>query len=228
VHQPLCVFIVMVFLAGTAHARCEARSGPRTAVLVELYTAQGCGSCLPADRWLSGLSGSANVVAVALHVAYRDYVDSEPVRRKFTPLQRLALVHTPRVLLQGREFTGWGSRAFDLAVERINARPARARIGLRAEKAGPRTLEIRVEAQVLEPDTQAALYISAYQNRLDRRVVLEWRGPLELPAGARMEQRHSLPLLPGAMPADSGVAAFVQDRRTAEVLQALLLPACFS
>jgi hypothetical protein len=35
-----------------------------------------------------------------------------------------------------------------------------------------------------------------------------------------------VPLLPGATPANSGVAAFVQDRRTGEVLQALLRSAC--
>jgi hypothetical protein len=33
-------------------------------------------------------------------------------------------------------------------------------------------------------------------------------------------------LLPGAAAADSGVAAFVQDRRTGEVLQALLRSTC--
>jgi hypothetical protein len=218
----------MACLAGAAEARCEARSGAQTAVLVELYTSAGCSSCPAAERWLSRLAGSTNVVAVALHVDSRDYIDSKPVRRRFTPLQRLALVYIPQVLLQGRDFRAWGSSAFDQAVARINARPARARIGLRAEGAGPRALEVSVEAELLEPTAQAALYLAAYQDRLDKQVVLEWRGPLEVPAGQGITQRHSLPLVPGAMPANSGVAAFVQDRRTAEVLQALLLPACFS
>ena len=35
-----------------------------------------------------------------------------------------------------------------------------------------------------------------------------------------------LALLPRAVPGHSGVVAFVQNRATAEVLQALMLPAC--
>jgi hypothetical protein len=56
-------------------------------------------------------------------------------------------------------------------------------------------------------------------------VVLEWRGPFPLHAGA-LSAEQLLPLLPGAMPTNSGVVAFVQNRRSAEVLQALMLPAC--
>ena len=37
---------------------------------------------------------------------------------------------------------------------------------------------------------------------------------------------RTLPLLPKADPKQSGVAAFVQNRSTGEVLQALMLPAC--
>ena len=52
-------------------------------------------------------------------------------------------------------------------------------------------------------------------------VALEWQGPYAL--GSR---ELDLPLLPKAKIADSGVVAFVQNRRTAQVLQALALAAC--
>jgi hypothetical protein len=51
--------------------------------------------------------------------------------------------------------------------------------------------------------------------------VLEWQGPYALG-----ERELELPLLPKANLAESGVAAFVQNRRTAEVLQALALAVC--
>ena len=41
-------------------------------LLVELYTSEGCSSCPPADRWLSGLKGRPDVVALAFHVDYWD------------------------------------------------------------------------------------------------------------------------------------------------------------
>ncbi|MGH8631769.1 MAG: DUF1223 domain-containing protein, partial [Burkholderiales bacterium] len=57
-------------------------------------------------------------------------------------------------------------------------------------------------------------------------VVFEWVGPLEFKGGLRLAERRSLPLLPSAIPSHSGVVAFVQNRASSEVLQALLLPAC--
>ena len=127
-----------------AHAdRCMARSGPHTAALVELYTSEGCSSCPPADRWLAGLRaqgyGPERVVPLALHVDYWDYIGwKDPYakrefslrQRKLTQLQRMALVYTPQVMLQGRDFRPWSGPAFDEAVSRINARPAAAASGL--------------------------------------------------------------------------------------------------
>ena len=44
--------------------------------------------------------------------------------------------------------------------------------------------------------------------------------------GGLKKLRHLLPLLPKAVLRHSGVVAFVQNRATSEVLQALMLPAC--
>ncbi|HEX2200223.1 MAG TPA: hypothetical protein VHG88_16610, partial [Burkholderiales bacterium] len=70
----------------------------------------------------------------------------------------------------------------------------------------------------------AALYMAAYEARSHDYVVFEWQGPFSVSTG-RLQERL-LPLLPGAKPGGSGVAGFVQNRRTAQVLQALVLAAC--
>ncbi|HZM34080.1 MAG TPA: DUF1223 domain-containing protein [Burkholderiales bacterium] len=237
-------------------ATCSVRSGERTTALVELYTSEGCSSCPPADRWLSSLGARGyapeRVVPLSLHVDYWDYIgwkDSYAKRefslrqRKLTQLQRLALVYTPQVMLQGRDFRRWGTPAFDEAVGRINAQPARARIELVVRQAGARGFDTHAKAELLESPAAgaAALYLAAYQNRLVSRVeagenrgrvlehdyvVLEWLGPISFGADGRLEERRTLPLLPKANTADSGVAAFVQNRRSGEVLQAVMLPAC--
>jgi len=244
-----------IFVKPALGTQCKAVSGPQTAALVELYTSEGCSSCPPADRWLSSLaSGSArgNVVPIALHVDYWDYIGwKDPYakrefslrQRKLSQLQRMALVYTPQVVLQGRDFRGWGTPAFDAAVAKIAAQPAKARISLSVRQATVRALEVEAAAQLVDlaQAADAALYLAAYENRLSSAVtagenrgrtlahdyvVLEWSGPFAFGPGAQVLERRQLALLPRATAGGSGVVGFVQNRRTAEVLQALMLPAC--
>jgi hypothetical protein len=89
-----------------------------------------------------------------------------------------------------------------------------------------------------EHRANAALYVAAYENGLTSRVnagenrgatlnhdyvVREWWGPIALDGSGEAAVQRSL-----AAPrvARGGVAAFVQNRRTGDVLQALALPAC--
>jgi hypothetical protein len=237
-------------LSVQAEGACLARSGPQTAALVELYTSEGCSSCPPADRWLSAIAErypAGQVVPLALHVDYWDYIGwKDPYakrefsqrQRRLSQLQRAAFVYTPQVLLQGADFRQWASAEFDLTVARINSRPARASLELEILEIGPERLALRAAAAVAGALERAdvGFYVAAYENRLESqitagenrgrvlhhdRVVLEWRGPYAL--GTRQLE---LALLPKAKPVDSGVVAFVQNRRTGEVLQALSLAAC--
>ena len=235
----LLFFILLIAAPMSQAAPCTATSGAGTAALVELYTSEGCSSCPPADRWLASLGSrypDGNVVPLALHVDYWDYIGwKDPYakrefslrQRKFSQLQRMALVYTPQVLLQGRDFRAWGGKAFDDALAKINAQPARAKLRLAVVAADPNVMEIEAMAELLQPSADAGLYLAAYQSRLLTHdyVVLEWQGPVAF-AGNTLTERRKVPLLPGAGPANSGVAAFVQDRRTGEVLQALLRSTC--
>ena len=87
----------------------------------------------------------------------------------------------------------------------------------------------------------AALYLAVFENRLTSRVtagensgrtlthdhvVLEWQGPFAFAADGRISERRRLALLPMGSPERSGVVGFVQNRRTGEVLQALLRSPC--
>ena len=241
---------------GTAQAaQCTAKSSEKTVALVELYTSEGCDSCPPADRWLSSLGPKGfapdRVVPIALHVDYWDYIGwKDPYarqahsarQRKLAKLARAAMVYTPQVLLQGQDFRDWGSGAFERAVAKINARPAKARISLSLDTRRKDAFEVEAAAQLEDASSNAdsALFLGAYENKLVSEVkagenrgrslphdyvVLQWVGPLEF-KGGKLAERHALPLLPKAVPGHSGVVAFVQNRANSEILQALMLPAC--
>ncbi|MCK4869007.1 MAG: DUF1223 domain-containing protein, partial [Alphaproteobacteria bacterium] len=55
--------------AGNASAEADT---PLT--VVELFTSQGCSSCPPADAFLGELAGRDDVIAVAFHITYWDYI----------------------------------------------------------------------------------------------------------------------------------------------------------
>jgi hypothetical protein len=254
--RSLALILTVIVALPAQAAKCTAESGNRTTALVELYTSEGCSSCPPADRWLSALGtrGYApdRVVPLSLHVDYWDYIgwkdgfakgEFSSRQRKLGQQQRLAFVYTPQVMLQGKDFRAWSSSAFDQALDRINAQPARAHLGLEIESLDRKAVTVKVRADL--PDSGSSkdvvLYLATYENKLasdvtagENRgerlkhdyVVLEWVGPIEFATGPSLTERRALPLLPKAVPGHSGVAAFVQNRRTTEVLQALMLPAC--
>jgi hypothetical protein len=248
--QIALAFLAAILMTPAYGGSCAARSGTGTTALVELYTSEGCSSCPPADHWLSGLGrryATDRLVPLALHVDYWDYIGwKDPYakrefsqrQRRLSLLQRSALVYTPQVLLQGRDFAGWGGPQFDGAVAAINSQPARASLELEILAASAQALNLRVRAAVADAALarQAVVYVAAYENRLESRVAagenrdrvlrhdhvaFEWQGPYGLG-----EREVGLPLLPKGKAADSGVVAFVQHRGTAEVLQALSLGAC--
>jgi hypothetical protein len=237
----------VVPLASAAPGECTARSGPATAALVELYTSEGCDSCPPADAWLRKLpaAGAGSVVPLAFHVDYWDYIGwkdpfASPAfgarQRELAGITRNRVVYTPQVMLAGRDYRAWGSGTrFAADVRVVNAAPSRAEISLVLAGGG-----FRASANVPKADdrTDAALYVAVYENGLSNKVtagenrgatldhdfvVREWWGPVAFDrAGtaelARMASTRGL--------ASGGVVAFVQSRRTGEVLQALALPAC--
>ena len=252
------IALMLAFAARAAEPACSTHSGPHTTALVELYTSEGCDSCPAADRWLSSLFGRGfrpdQVVPLALHVDYWDYIGwKDPFakgefsvrQRKLAQMKRPVIVYTPQVLLQGQDFRRWSGGEFAEQVMRINSRPARARIALTIRAVAPEAIHAELSAMLIDPAEKknAAVYLAAYENKLasDVRagenrgkrlehdfVVREWIGPIAFGESLKLEERRALPLLRGAKAKNLGVAAFVQNRATSEVLQALMLPVCES
>jgi hypothetical protein len=95
-------------------------SGDTQSSLIELFTSEGCSSCPPAEKWLSGLKSNPGlwkrVVPVAFHVDYWDRLGWRDrfAKPEFTARQqRYAAawggdsVYTPSFVVNGKEWRGW-------------------------------------------------------------------------------------------------------------------------
>ena len=99
-----------------AAGSCNARSGPATTPVVELYTSEGCSSCPPADAWLSRLKADPGVVALAFHVDYwdrlgwKDRFASAAYTQRQAQSQRSSgarFSYTPQVIVDGADRPAW-------------------------------------------------------------------------------------------------------------------------
>ncbi|TMV87789.1 DUF1223 domain-containing protein [Thioclava sp. BHET1] len=81
-------------------------------IVVELYTSQGCSSCPPADALFSEYADRDDVLALALHVDYWDYLGwKDPFgRAEFTARQKSyaraageRTIYTPQMMIEGTQ-----------------------------------------------------------------------------------------------------------------------------
>ena len=167
----LCCALPLAAVA--AAPLCQASSGAALTPVIELYTSEGCSSCPPADRWLSGLKGQP-VVAQAFHVAYWDYIGWKDrfAQATFTARQkdlaaqnRLSGIYTPQMLRNGRDWSDWHSQRGPLAAGPQQA--AKARISL--QRAGDTdAFEARVEP--LDANAQWTAYWTVTEDSHSSRV----------------------------------------------------------
>ena len=105
----------VAFVAALTPASVDA--DPRSLVVVELFTSQGCSSCPPADQVLRDLKQRDDVLAFSQHVPYWDYIGWEdpfslPIietrQRAYAKSMKLSYVYTPQMVIQGK-YQGTGS-----------------------------------------------------------------------------------------------------------------------
>lgn len=95
-------------------------STPNQTTVLELYTSQGCSSCPPAEKWISGFVDSeklwTELVPINFHVDYWDYLGwKDPFadsafskrQRDYKRLGKANTIATPGFALNGRAWNGW-------------------------------------------------------------------------------------------------------------------------
>ncbi len=118
-----------------------AEGGP---VVVELFTSQGCSSCPPADALMHELAKRDDVIGLALHVDYWDYIGwkDEFADPSHTKRQRgyarqggRTMIYTPQVVINGQEDVvgAKGRELSRLIDDYLSAKPVAAIITARNE-----------------------------------------------------------------------------------------------
>lgn len=251
----LALAMICLPLAG-AETSCESHSSARRVAVIELYTSEGCNSCPPADRWLSGLPARGfnadRVVPLAFHVDYWDYLGWRDrfAQGGFSARQRQQadrggahFVYTPQLLLNGADVRqSLSGSGFPDRLAKANSRIAAADLRL-AQRIGPAAVSIELETRVLEPSARkfSETYVALLENKLGSEVragensgkvllhdfvVRQLIGPLRGDGSGRSRWNGTVALHGDWKRPDLGIAAFVQDIRDGDVLQALHAPLC--
>jgi hypothetical protein len=102
--------LLFALLAVAAAWSGAARAADRPLIVVELFTSQGCSSCPPADAYLGKLAERDDLLPLAFHVDYWDYIGwhdpfAMPVathrQRAYARRLNLRYVYTPQMVING-------------------------------------------------------------------------------------------------------------------------------
>lgn len=248
----LCV--IMFASNAIAQPQCSAVSGPQTNALVELYTSEGCSSCPPADQWLTRLKTQGNqlgnIVPIALHVDYWDYIGwkdnfANPAfakrQREMAATGHARGVYTPQLAINGQDTRSWLSESrFKSEVASINRMPDKAEIRLMVNSTTAKSVQISTNIKTAEAGP-LVYYLALQENNLQSTVnagenrgellrhdfvVHQWLGPFKVSTDGKINESHEIQLQPGWKKRDLNVVAFVQNSATGEILQGLALGLC--
>ncbi|PBB31446.1 DUF1223 domain-containing protein [Mesorhizobium sp. M1A.F.Ca.IN.020.06.1.1] len=118
--------------------------------VVELFTSQGCSSCPPADEFLAELAAKENVVALAYHVNYWDYLgwqdtlsNKENTERQYDYMRAFGSrsVYTPQAVINGRSHVNGANRKeIDGELARMDRTGEGMRVGIKVSRTSDRVM----------------------------------------------------------------------------------------
>ena len=226
---------------GALAAQSASAASGQAPVVVELFTSQGCSSCPPADEFLGELAMRDDVLALAYHVDYWDYIGwKDPfASADFTQRQRdyqgslgTHMVYTPQMVIDGK-FDAVGSRRSEVG-RIILESAAHAKIPIAIDAAPSGELIAHIPAATIDLSDPAVVWmvrfdakhvtevgrgensgatLTDYNVVRELRQMGEWTGAaLDVPLGVRKEDLSS-----------SGCAVIVQGHGLGPVIGAAVI-----
>ncbi|PSL21664.1 DUF1223 domain-containing protein [Shimia abyssi] len=151
----------------------QAQNNP---VVIELYTSQGCSSCPPADAYLhQNLAKRDDVIALALHVDYWDYIGwkdefADPAntarQKQYANAAGHRTVYTPQMIINGQDHV-------------VGAHPDKVEklISVHKDRATPVTLDVKKAGKMViiqaQTQTPGAMQVHLVQYTPERHVSIK-------------------------------------------------------
>ena len=223
----------------------------RAAVLVELFTAQGCSTCPPADRLLSAMGSdpdlSKQVVPLAFHV---DYWNTSSWRDRFSDAAWTkrqndyvigaggTQVYTPQMVIAGgKQCIGSDVKCIKEGVETATAqaqgtvtvvpttRGDQVEVAVTAQlPAGQRALDVMVALYESGLDTEVSGGENAHKTLHDDYVVRRLQRAFKVSGAGEKKDSVTLRLDKDWQRGSLGVAVFLQDPKTRLIYGAASAP----
>lgn len=160
------ILSVLAFLLALWPAAAARADSP---VVVELFSSQGCAACPPADALLAELARRDDVIALALHVDYWDYIgwadtfaSPQFTRRQYAYARAAgrSMVYTPQMIIGGSERV-MGNEPMQVADLIMAHRDTEYPVRLAISRAGS-LLTVEAEASMALPDYPMIVQIVRY------------------------------------------------------------------
>jgi len=250
-NKQISYFVACILLAASLQAVAEpelyqASSPDHRNAMLELYTSEGCSSCPPADEWLSRLKHIDEIVPLAFHVTYWNYIGwKDPYgdprydnrQREISRHNSSSTIYTPQFVLDGKDYRSY--RHFSEDVDKVVSQSAPVDLGISALVNGRQadvTMDINIENT---PVKDVAMYLAVYENNLSSQVkagenrgrklkhdfvVRQLYGPfIQSRPNGKGRFKQNVGLLENWKRKDLNLVLFAQNPHTGEVLQAVKL-----
>jgi len=169
--RPLfCALALVAFGLPASSLAVEFREGPKA--VLELFTSQGCSSCPQADAMLDEMGKRPDVVTLAYHVDYWDYIGWEDTfgdkenskrQRDYAAAWGSSRIFTPQLVVNGECGVVGNKR------DKVDAALATASMPLEVKlsEAGNDTLDVAIAGQAGAGLGEAVVWLVTYIDRTE-------------------------------------------------------------
>jgi len=230
----------------------QAESGDTQLAVLELFTAEGCGLCPAADRWVHKLPEQGitedQLIILGFHIDYlndhKGWVDrfSSPIfsarQRQQAQLNLYQTVYTPEFVVSGEVIHNWKKHVKDV-VQAVNGFEPEANIKLNvAEHNDELVIDSQVSIQGNENRQYSKFYLAVSENDIISKVnggdnagatfnhqnlVRTWLGPFDLNENGKTELTANIKIEDEWNMDKVSIVAVVQNLEDGFVLQGLKL-----